>query len=258
MATKRNVAAEVVKLDGPVTGASKTPKSTRRPKLLGLRPLKPDTTVTARAYEAIKRAIMSMDIYGVKPEDLRLDERLLAHELGISRTPVREALARLEQEGLVRTIARRGVYVARKSKAQIIELITVWAALESMAARLAAIRASDEDLASLRATFHGLDGSQIAAKLGEYSELNLRFHQRIIDLSGNELLKKIAENLLIHMRAIRRRAIGENNRFARSIVDHMKIIEALERRDAELAEKLVREHALNLAEHVAAYINDLE
>jgi DNA-binding GntR family transcriptional regulator len=224
---------------------------------LRLKRLRPDLTVTARAYEALRQAIMAMDIYRAD-EDLRLDERRLAQQLGISRTPLRGAIARLEHEGLVKTVARRGIYVVRKSKAEIIEIITVWAALESMAARLATSAASDREIAALREFFAEFDGARIEAKLDEYSEANLRFHQRIIEMSHNALLVRLASSILIHMRAIRRRTIGEKHRFARSIVDHMNIIEALERRDTAAAEALVRDHALNLAAHVAANVHDLD
>ena len=93
--------------------------------------------------------------------------------------------------------------------------------------------ASEEAIASLRAIFATFEGDRIAAHLDEYSEANLRFHQRIIDLSGCEALRRTADGILIHVRSIRHRTIGENHRFERSIVDHMQIIEALERRDAE-------------------------
>ena len=91
------------------------------------------TSLKEQTYEALKRAIMSMNIYEMS-EAPKLDERHLAAGLGVSRTPVREALARLEQEGLVQTIPRRGVFVVRKTKQEIIEIVTAWAALESMAA----------------------------------------------------------------------------------------------------------------------------
>jgi DNA-binding GntR family transcriptional regulator len=91
------------------------------------------------ACDAIKRAITEMDIYG-HPTEIRLDERQLAEDLGVSRTPIREALTVLEQEGFVRTVPRRGVYVVRKTKREIIEMIIVWAAIESTAAGLAAAR----------------------------------------------------------------------------------------------------------------------
>ena len=88
-----------------------------------------------QAYSALKTAIAAMDVYRSR-DDIRLDERKLAQDFGISRTPVREAMAQLESEGFVRSVPRRGIYVVRKTKREVIEMITVWAALESMAARL--------------------------------------------------------------------------------------------------------------------------
>src|SRR6266516_1465187 len=109
-----------------------------------------DTGATFRdlAYAALKRAICAMDIYD-HAQEIRLDERRLSAGLGVSRTPIREAMTLLEQEGFVRTRSRRGIFIVRKSKREIVELITVMAALESMAARLAAEHASAGDIAGL-------------------------------------------------------------------------------------------------------------
>ena len=104
---------------------------------LQVEPLDANVGLRQRASDAIKRAITQMDIYGHAGE-IRLDERQLSQELGVSRTPIREALSVLEQEGFVRSVPRRGIQVVRKSKSEVIEMITVWAAIESMAARLAA------------------------------------------------------------------------------------------------------------------------
>ena len=76
-------------------------------------------------------------------------------------------------------------------------------------------------------------------------------------MARSDVLKRLAENLFIHTRAIRHRTIGEDHRFERSIIDHMQIIEALEARDTELAERLVRDHALNLAADVAQHADYL-
>ena len=119
-----------------------------------------------------------------------------------------------------------------------------------MAARLITLDAADEEISSLRRIFSTFQNGQVGAHIDEYSEANLVFHQAIIDMAHSDVLKRLAENLFIHMRAIRHRTIGENHRFERSIIDHMQIIEAIETRDTELAERLVRDHALNLAGHV--------
>src|SRR6202022_1713482 len=99
---------------------------------LALAPLNA-TSPRDQAYTLIKAAIADTDIYNPKQE-LRLDERQLITALGVSRTPIREALSLLEQEGFVRTIPRRGIYIIRKSKRQIIEMIQMWGASESWAA----------------------------------------------------------------------------------------------------------------------------
>jgi len=210
-----------------------------------------------KAYAALKSAIVGMDVYG-SSSDIRLDERGLAEQFGISRTPVREAMAQLEREGFVRTVPRRGVYVVRKTKREVIEMITAWAALESMAARLVTTHASAEEIASLRKMFATFDNGQVRAHLDEYSEVNIEFHQTLIRLSRNGVLVELAGNLFSHMRMIRRKTIGEKDRADRSIRDHMHIIEALEARDMVRAETLVRDHALGLAEHVEKYADYLD
>src|SRR5271156_1131607 len=210
------------------------------------------TSLRDQAYALLKTAIAETDIYDPQQE-LRLDERQLTTALGVSRTPIREALSLLEQEGFIRTVPRRGIYIVRKSKREIIEMIEMWAALESMAARLATLNASDADIAALRTMFDEFRESTPAEHIEEYSDANIAFHQAIIRLSGSHLMGKTIENLFIHVRAIRSMTISQRGRAARSIVDHMQIIEALERGDTELAERLVREHSLNLAAHVEKY-----
>ena len=128
------------------------------------------------------------------PGEHRLDERQLSEDLGVSRTPIREALCRLEQEGFVRTVPRKGAFIERKSKNEILEMITVWAALESMAARLIHLCSSDEEIATLRQLFATFEGEQVQAHIDEYSETNIEFHQSILRMSGCELLNRIAEN----------------------------------------------------------------
>jgi DNA-binding GntR family transcriptional regulator len=220
-------------------------------------PIDSRETFKDKAYVALRNVIMSSDIYRSRT-DIRLDERQLAQDFGISRTPVREAMAQLEREGFVRSVPRRGVYVVRKTKQEVIELIQAWAALESMAARLITKHASDQDISGLRRMFATFEGDKLHAKLDEYSEVNINFHQTIIELSGNQALIRLAENLFTHMRMIRGATIGEDDRVDRSIRDHMNIIQALEARDTERAEDLVRQHALGLAEHVAKHADYLD
>src|SRR5919197_5784125 len=118
---------------------------------------------------------MNMNIYDRNAE-LRLDERALSVRFGVSRTPLREALAQLDQEGLVRIVPRRGIYIVRKSKAEVLDMITVWAALESMAARLATKEAAGRELSGLHTLVDQFSQDKIATKMGEYSDANIKFH----------------------------------------------------------------------------------
>lgn len=214
-----------------------------------LKPIESNPSLKDRIYSTLKQAITTSDIYS-GTDDPRLDERELSDRLQISRTPIREALARLEQEGLVRIVPRKGVFIVRKSKSEILEMITVWAALESMAARLATKAASDNEIANLRRMFGTFKDDELRAHIDEYSETNIRFHQTILELGKCALIKEIADGLFVHMRAIRARTISEEDRVQKSIVDHLHIIEALEARDSDLAGRLVREHSMNLHSHV--------
>jgi DNA-binding GntR family transcriptional regulator len=227
-------------------------------KALNITPLKPAKALKTQVYEALKEIIGHMDIYSDQ-EMPRLDERALGEQLGVSRTPVREAISRLEQEGLVQNIARRGAFVVRKSKEDILDMIDVWGALESMAARLATTRSTDAEIASLRENFASYDDSTEArAHIDEYSETNIDFHQTIIRLGKSPLITQMSDQLFFHMRAIRTTTIKERDRVSRSVLDHIRIIEALEDRDASHAEQLVRDHALDLAKHVEKYVDYLD
>jgi DNA-binding GntR family transcriptional regulator len=214
-----------------------------------LSPIAANFTLKDHTYDVLRAAILDMNIYE-DGADLRLDERQMAEKLAISRTPIREALARLAQDGLVEILPRKGVFVLRKSMDEILEMIVTWAALESMAVRLATENATSGDLRDLRkfALKHSIDAAR--ADIEEYSEINIQFHQRILELSGCKLLKSTADGLFQHMHAVRRRAMGESDRATRSVVDHMEIIEALEARDGDLASRLVREHTMKLHDHI--------
>ena len=221
------------------------------PPTLHVEPLGANVSLRVLAYDALKKAIMEMDIYG-HAEPIRLDERKLSADLGVSRTPIREAITLLEQEGFVRSVPRRGIFVVRKTKAEILDLITVWAALESMAARLACTRASNADLAALKRAYgSGAEGE--ADGLNEYSQMNIAFHQAVIRLGGNGQIMAMADNLILHMRAIRAVSIRQEGRLETSRREHAAIVAALEQRDQDLAERLVREHTLGLAAHVDRY-----
>src|SRR3546814_1223761 len=148
---------------------------------LNVQPLDTGASFRTRAYLALKQAITEMDIYDHQGE-IRLDERQLSERLGVSRTPIREAMTLLEQEGFVRSQPRRGIFVVRKTKREIVEMITVWAALESMAARPATPNASDDDIRPLRDLFREFEKKKPAQHVSAYSDANLALHKKIVEI----------------------------------------------------------------------------
>jgi DNA-binding GntR family transcriptional regulator len=218
----------------------------------------PETSFKNKAYEALKEAILKMDIYAT-PEPVMLDERALSERLGVSRTPIREAIAMLEQDGFVKTVPRRGIIVVRRTKAEIVDMIRAWAALESMAARLITTTARKKDISALRDFFKDFNLRDRLPEdhVDEYSKANIAFHQALISLSESPVLVDMTNDILLHVRGYRQLTIGRTERIAASLPEHLAIIEALEERNTELAEKRARDHTLGLASFVEAHGQEL-
>ena len=206
-------------------------------------------SVKSKVYTALKDAVINMDVYAAS-EPIMLDERGLSDQLGVSRTPIREAVAMLEQDGFLRTVPRRGILVVRKSKTEVIDMIRAWAALESMAVRMIAENQT-ADVTALRKLFKDFSTDHKPKEhLSEYSSANIAFHQALIRMSGSRILADMTDNILLHVRGIRQLTIGAENRAARSIKDHFAIISAIEAHDVEKAARLSLQHTLGLAAFV--------
>ena len=115
-----------------------------------------------------------------------------------------------------------------------------------------------EEISRLRHMFDNFRDTTPAEHIEEYSDANIAFHQAIVELSKSQIILDTIKNIFVHVRAIRRMTISQSDRAARSIVDHLRIIEALEARDTELAERLVRQHSLDLAAYVDANCDFLD
>ena len=242
----------------PMAVTASAYRASMRPKFeVDLAPIVQEETFKQKAYAALRAAIVKMDIYASR-EPVMLDEREISEKIGVSRTPIREAVAMLEQEGLVRVVPRRGILVVRRNKREIIEMVQAWAALESMAVRLLIASASDEQISGLRKLMGGFGAGRLPQQhLTDYSSANIEFHQAIIALSGSRILAEMTDKLLLHVRGLRRLTIGRDDRAARSIADHLAIIEAIESRDSERAERLSREHTLGLAAYIETHSDEL-
>jgi DNA-binding GntR family transcriptional regulator len=206
------------------------------------------TSLKTKVYDSLKKYIISLNIY-LKEADFHLDERQLSTKLGVSRTPIREAVARLEQEGIVKTIPRRGVFVNRKSKKELIEIVTVWAGLEGYAAHLIIKNSSETEIKGLK-KFCQYSKDNVLSDLENYSHDNISFHQHIMKLTKVNLMSHVLESQLVHLQFLRKKFIFNSNRALKSIDEHEDIINALLSKNASKAEKVLKNHALALVDRI--------
>jgi DNA-binding GntR family transcriptional regulator len=173
----------------------------------------------------------------------------LAQELGISRTPILNALKRLAQERVVDCLSRRGVYVRHFSKREMARLFEVREALEGMAARLAAPRIALIEVRSLRALFRGFDGAPSPAAVRRYIERDRHFHWRLVELAGNEQLMAALDSVNMMFFAYQDGVVRPS---AETVPEHRAILEALSRHDPGASEAAMRLHIRRSIERLEA------
>ena len=204
-----------------------------------------------RVYQAIKEMIIIQEI----PPGEKLDEDSLASQLGVSRTPIRESLCRLENEGIVKIIPRRGAFIVRHSKESINEILSVREVLEGLSAREAASHITDAALEVLESLSGKFSESNVRVLSKEYVQADVKLHNAIIEASKNEWLINLMNTLNDHIQMLRLRTVVLQGRPEQSLSEHRKIIGALKARDPLLAETLMREHIKNVRE---SYLKNIE
>jgi len=194
--------------------------------------------VTDWVYEELKEAIVGLRL----PPGQPLREAALAEQLGVSKTPIREALSRLQQDGLAETTSFKGAVVTGYSRQDLVEIYELRELLESSAARLAAQSMSDADRARLdqiliesRALWDGSDPVKLAARIAEFDVV-------LFDQVQNGRIRALIENLRAHMTRIGELTAEIPGRIQTSVDEHEKIVEAIAARDPDLAEQRMREH----------------
>ncbi|PAT39773.1 GntR family transcriptional regulator [Vandammella animalimorsus] len=186
-------------------------------------------------------------------EPTRIREEDLASKLGVSRTPVREALIRLDSTGLISLRPGKGALLQPVSDKDYLEWLQLREQLEGFAAREAALNASQRDVDGLRALFAPfLKPGAAEAQPEAYAQANVRFHARIIGLADNQLLEKVWESFGHHQTSCRRKTIERLHRAEDSLREHLAIIQAIEDRNAQQAELLARQHVRHLYQAVAS------
>lgn len=180
----------------------------------------------------------------------RLTEERLAAELGVSRTPIREALRRLAQDGLVELLPRKGINIRRLSRTEVRELYQIRSVLEGLATYLATDRLSREDIDYLKAGAEQ-ENKDIAAGKTDFWDLDVELHGMLIEQCGNARLRKMLESLHNVSRYSRSQYIGKHDPENPSHAEHMLILEAIEQRDRDLAERKMRDHLFAAGERAA-------
>lgn len=226
---------------GSVQLISKTPESEQRTKPLG-----------QRVFLILREAIVRGEI---SPET-RLTENLLADAFNISRTPVREALHKLEREGLIEKLSQGGFSISNLTHDEIAEAFDITGMLESYAARLASTRGQDADFLVLEDTNKEFQDSLDQGKLGDLPNIKRKFHSHLYSMSNSRRLIRIIKQYGDQMYLVRR-AILRTEHLARICLEDQKgIVEAIKARNLDQVELAVRKHIMRGKEFILSSLND--
>ena len=195
-----------------------------------------------RVYRTVRDLILSQ----VFPPGSKLNVEQICRDLGVSRTPVWDAMRRLESEGLVNTVPRHGVFVLNYGADQIRDLFAVRGALEALAVRQAAQNLDDAARGALAAAVTEMERAAGAAEIEQYSRAAIEFHDRVLVAARNPVLSRLLENVYAQILVLRLRSLYLPERVESSVAEHREIFQAVLAGDAERAERLARAHA----EHV--------
>ena len=193
--------------------------------------------------EVAERLRTSIFTHEFAPGDW-VDEQALAIQYGISRTPMREAIKVLASEGLITMKMRRGAYVTKVSKSDLSQIFTVLALLEGQACREVAKIATEKELDDLDSLHLKLERSAADRDLDLFFAINQQFHDKIQEICANPWMQRVILDLRKVLKLQRRDSLSKRGRLESSLLEHRKILSALLARDADLAEKLMKEHLL--------------
>jgi len=205
-------------------------------------------------FESLREAI----IQGRLRPGERLMEAQLAEELGVSRTPVREAIRKLELEGFVAMLPRKGAYVAGISLKDIVDVFEIRAALEVLAAGLAAERITEEELDQMERYLLKAAEASSDADLGTFVEVDTGFHELIYKASRNQRLFQIVTLLQEQVQRFRTVSLSQPGRQKDAIHEHRQIIDAIAERNVELAQALAKEHIENAEQSMLQSLKEVD
>ncbi len=192
-----------------------------------------------QVYDILKKRIILREIEPGK----KINEEELAESLGVSRTPIRETLVRLEHEGIVRIIPRRGAFVVSQSNKEVIDLLQVREVLEGLVVRLATENMERELFDHLRRCLKEISSTdERDDRLLKYTPADVQFHALLLEACNNPLLKSMMETVNSHLQMVRLRTVALPGRPEQTVREHYEILEAIEQGNPILAEKSMRKH----------------
>jgi DNA-binding GntR family transcriptional regulator len=198
-----------------------------------------------QTYDIIKNMIIVREIEPGK----KINEEQLAKEIRVSRTPIREALCRLENEGIVKIIPRRGAFVADLNEINVSEILLIREVLEGLVARLATENMDEKTLDKLKKALDKVNTtSEEDRDLVTYTRSEVDFHASLLSASNNHMLKSMMEIVNAHLQIIRLRTVVIPERAQKTVKEHHQILKAIEKGDAHDAEELMRRHVRSVRE----------
>ena len=208
----------------------------------------------ASLHNVVVTRIRDMIIEGFIPVGARIHEGQLCQQLGISRTPLREALKVLASEGLVELVPSRGAVVRRLTRKDAHDMMKVLAHLEEMAGPLTCQNASDEDIREIRRLQDEMLRFYAARDRLQYFKLNQRIHSMLIALTGNDSLCLVHDILQTRMKRIRFIGDKKEESWAAAVTDHEEMVQALEARDGPRLSAAMVDHLLGSWERIKGAI----
>lgn len=198
-------------------------------------------SLSAQVFHTLREEILM----GKYQKDEELKEKTIGEELGVSRTPVREALRQLELEGLVTIIPNRGAFVVGISKSDIQDIYEIRSLLEGLCAKWAAVNISEKQIQELEENNYLTDFHIVKGHYEQIVELDNRFHEILYEASDSKVLNHTLSDFHHYVERVRKVSLGSPKRASESNEEHRKIVEALKVHDAKQAQKLANMHIMN-------------
>lgn len=206
-------------------------------------------SLRGRVYESIREDILG----GRYPQNTELKEAAIGAELGVSRTPVREALRQLELEGLVKIIPNRGAYVNMITSKDVQDIYVIRAMLEGLCARWATEEITQEQLDGMEETLCLTEYHTRKENYEKLYELDSLFHEQLYSASGSRILNHVLSDFHDYVKKVRKVTIASQSRSVKSTEEHRAIFEAIKEKNADRAEELARQHVKRTIESIRVY-----